>query len=275
VACAALLTASLAAGARVPLPPPPAWSLDCLVLAGRALEAAESDMASLRLSRSYMRWSHPLQPAEDRPVVEDDAACAEASERAAASAAAALAALNTARTQASALAEGAYTSAAASTVNPSHHIIVVPAAPRWQQCTVMELKARLDAGTCVLCDVRSRKDFDRSSIKGSVSVPAVLQHGSSLAPVLVAVPFDSFQAALIAKAAPGLLCVLIGPEPGAPSADLVAAGLGELLDASVLANWAELVGGYEGWSARFSPTGVPRQTGAYPRSEFDFWTASN
>jgi hypothetical protein len=131
-----------------------------------------------------------------------------------------------------------------------------------------------------LIDMRSSRDFDRTSVRGALSAPAYTLAGASLAPTLTAVA--DYPAALrkaLAAARPGVgpatSLVLIGPPPGALGAAEVSAAMDALADDGARL-FVELAGGFPAWAAEFTPTGVRRQRGSYSDGlGLSFWTASN
>ena len=282
--CGAALTASFT-DAGIDTPRQPGVAVAEVVAAGRALETEAEWFASLQLSRQYLRWSHD-EPAADlaAPKQRD----AEAAAQAARAAQQAQQALALAQQQAAAAADAMYTRAreAAAAMQQAEHLAakqVEASAPppaaacRWQRLSALEAKRMMDEGAAKLVDIRSAKEHDKSTVRGAVSVPSYIQKGSSLAPELVPLPTGQSLATALAKKVPqaqGVTRILMGPDPGAAGEALAAAALEALVDAGV-EGWAELEGGYAGWSARFTSMGVPKQRGAFPRSEFDFWTASN
>jgi rhodanese-related sulfurtransferase len=138
-----------------------------------------------------------------------------------------------------------------------------------------------------LIDMRSRRDFERTSVRGALSAPAFAVAGASLAPVLSSVPdYPAVLAAALAKARPplppGATIVLIGPPAGVAGAEECAAALAALADAEEKAAlgrpFVELEGGFAAWAAVYTPTGVPRQKGSWGDGQggtLSFWTASN
>ena len=281
--CGAALVAALADdGQPADTPRQPGLSVADVVAAGQALEAEAEWFASLKLSRQYLRWSE--EEGAPRRTREHDA---EAAAQASVAAQKAQKALALAQQQAAAAADAMFADARATAAQKAEQQAeqqaeATPpappvAAPRWAQLSAVDVKRMMDAGTANLVDIRSAKENDKSTVKGAVSVPSFLQKGSSLAPELAPLGHSGAFAAALAKKVPlaaGVTRVLMGPDPGGPGEALAVTALGELADAGV-EGWAELAGGHAGWSAKFTPTGVPRQTGAYPRTEFDFWTASN
>jgi SpoVK/Ycf46/Vps4 family AAA+-type ATPase len=285
--CGPALTAALTDpdGESIVLPQAPAMGMNELIAAGQALEAEDQWMAATRLSREYLRWSSEednnvgAPAAWKAPEPEKAAQAVQAAERAAQ-------ALREANEQVARAADEMYAASQARARAEAEaamvHVVAEEQAPAaaanaWKQLSAVEVKAMMDAGTAVLIDIRSSKDFDRSSVKGAKSVPCYQQRGTSLAPTFVAVP--TFHTDLAAKVPPkaGVLRVLMAAPPGGhPASDVTVAALAALASGELGTDgWAEMAGGYDGWTAKFTSMGVPRQTGAYPRTEFDFWTASN
>ena len=283
--CGAALTAALTDAAGIDTPRQPGVAVVDVVAAGQALETEAEWFASLKLSRQYLRWSDD-EPAADiaAPKQRD----AEAVAQAARAAQQAQQSLALAQQEAAAAADAMYTHAreAAAAKQQEEQLAAKraeasapppAAACRWQRLSAVDAKRMMDEGAAKLIDIRSAKEHDKSTVRGAVSVPSYVQRGSSLAPEFALLPTgQSLEVALAKKVpqAPGVTRILMGPDPGAAGEKLAAAALGALVDAGI-DGWAELEGGYAGWSARFTSMGVPKQRGAFPRSEFDFWTASN
>jgi hypothetical protein len=303
-----------------PLAPPPApeMTLAALIAAGRALENEQQSVIDLNLARQYMRWSDTPEEeaakvaarrskrAEDAAEKGDDAGARDADAAAAAAALAAARAeveaekalrfARVAATQALADAARAASLAAEDAAEAAAAAAAAPvAAARWRLVSPDEAKSLLDASTARLIDMRSARDFDRTSVRGALSAPAYTLAGASLAPTLTPVPhYATALQKVLSSARPPLKAdtalVMIGPPPGAPGAAEAAAALAALADANdaigaaVAASdvgasarqFVELSGGFPAWAAEFTPTGVRRQRGSYSDGlGLSFWTASN
>ena len=300
-----------------PMPPPPRppATREALMTAGAELEAEQQSVIDINLAKSYMRWGDTPEQAEAaaeaRRQRRREAAGATSADAAAAGAAAAAAALEAARAEVEAanaaqeearqavLLAAAAAAAAAETKETARAgsdgaAAEAEPAVRWQLCSPEDAKAAVDAGAARLVDLRSARDFERTTVKGALSAPAYTQKGASLAPVFTAVAnYPTALAAKLKATKPALkaadVVVLIGPGPaegGAPAAraamealaDELAAAGGDAARSPLGRRFLVLEGGYQGWAKKFTPTGVPRQKGNWGDGAgggLSFWTASN
>ena len=142
----------------------------------------------------------------------------------------------------------------------------------WRVVDAIDCFRSLKEGTCVLLDVRPRKDHDREAIKGSLSAPAANLSGGISDRVIT--PDLDNMTTRVAKMTDKLrdkTVVVVGDgEPYVRDAIRV---LGEVLGEEVV----EMRGGQAAWLKYYTPAGKPRPryVGYGKDNEETFWTASN
>jgi rhodanese-related sulfurtransferase len=142
----------------------------------------------------------------------------------------------------------------------------------WRVVDAIDCFRSLKEGTCVLLDVRPRKDHDREAIKGSLSAPAANLSGGISDRVIT--PDLDNMTTRVAKMTDKLrdkTVVVVGDgEPYVRDAIRV---LGEVLGGEVV----EMRGGQAAWLKYYTPAGKPRPryVGYGKDNEETFWTASN